>query len=167
MLDKKTLEIFQENILLRDQQYHLEKKLVTLGNLKNQLESEHKKDLMESELNRSSLKEYSNKGFRQSQEIKHLSAKVRSLEASLTKVVRDYEEQIGDIAEKKRLGDKDMSDEMLGLKRLLETRTKELNQLRVSLTAIAHLTPASILLYAYLSLVARLLKNNRIRSLSK
>ncbi|KAL3931340.1 MAG: hypothetical protein SGPRY_001167 [Prymnesium sp.] len=112
-----------------------------LQKCKRMLEEENKKLRREVQLNEQSVKEYAKQGFRQSKEIKELSAKVKSLERSLSASVRDFEREKDSItqADRKKIAEAELDS--AGLRQLVRgdgvrLKTKELGHIKRLATVI-------------------------------
>lgn len=97
---------------------------------KRQLEEECQKLKMEVQINAEKEKGYAKEGHRQQKEIKQLQTKVKSLERSLSQVVRDFEKEHELRAEKVRKELEEATLDAAGLRQLVKLKNKELRNIK-------------------------------------
>jgi len=97
---------------------------------KNQLQEECRRLQMEVVINAEKEKGYASDGHRQQKEIKQLHAKVKSLERSLSQVVRDFEKEHELRAEKMRKELEEATLDAAGLRQLVKLKNKELRNIK-------------------------------------
>ena len=124
-LDASTKKILFENRRMAEELRLQVGETDELQKAKKALEEETKKLRREVALNEQSVKEYAKQGFRQSKEIKELSAKVKSLERTLSTSVQQFERERDQLAQadKRQLAEVELDTQ--GLRQLVRLKTKE------------------------------------------
>jgi hypothetical protein len=97
---------------------------------KNILDGGNKKLKMEVMINQEKEKAYASEGHRQNKEIKQLQAKVKSLERSLSQVVRDFEKDYEARAEMTKKELEEQTLDAAGLRQLVKLKNKELRNIK-------------------------------------
>ena len=129
-LDASTKKILFENRRMAEELRLQVGETDELQKAKKALEEETKKLLREVALNEQSVKEYAKQGFRQSKEIKELSAKVKSLERTLSTSVQQFERERDQLAQadKRKLAEVELDTQ--GLRQLVRLKTKEVSHMK-------------------------------------
>mmetsp|Transcript_33961 Transcript_33961/g.56167 ORF Transcript_33961/g.56167 Transcript_33961/m.56167 type:complete len:461 (-) Transcript_33961:310-1692(-) len=129
-LDASTKKILFENRRMAEELRLQVTETDDLQKSKRTLEEENKKLKREVQLNEQSVKEYAKQGFRQSKEIKDLSAKVKSLERYVSSSTREFEKEKDAITQFDRRKMAEMELDSAGLRQLVKIKTKELNNVK-------------------------------------
>jgi hypothetical protein len=129
-LDASTKKILFENRRMAEELRLQVGETDELQKAKKTLEEESKKLRREVALNEQSVKEYAKQGFRQSREIKELSAKVKSLERTLSQSVQMYEKERDSMqqADRRKLAEVELDSQ--GLRQLVRLKTKEVSHMK-------------------------------------
>ena len=129
-LDASTKKILFENRRMAEELRLQVGETDELQKAKKGLEEESKKLRREVALNEQSVKEYAKQGFRQSKEIKELSAKVKSLERSLSHSVASFEKEKGEMAKEDQRKLAEVELDSAGLRQLVRLKSKELTHMK-------------------------------------
>ena len=129
-LDSSTKKILFENRRMAEELRLQVAETDSLQKTKKVLEEEGKKLRREVALNEQSVKEYAKQGFRQSKEIKELSAKVKGLERSLSQSVHQFEKEKDTLSQTggRRLAEAELDTQ--GLRQLVRLKSKELSHMK-------------------------------------
>lgn len=129
-LDSSTKKILFENRRMAEELRLQVSETDELQKAKKALEEESKKLRREVALNEQSVKEYAKQGFRQSKEIKELSAKTKALERTLSQSVQKHERERESSAEadRRRLAEVELDSQ--GLRQLVRLKSKELSHMK-------------------------------------
>jgi len=129
-LDSSTKKILFENRRMAEELRLQVGETDELQKAKKSLEEDTKRLRREVALNEQSVKEYAKQGFRQSKEIKELSAKVKSLERSLSHSVASFEKEKDTLVreDQRRLAEVELDSQ--GLRQLVKLKSKELTHMK-------------------------------------
>jgi len=129
-LDSSTKKILFENRRMAEELRLQVAETDALQKTKKVLEEEGKKLRREVSLNEQAVKEYAKQGFRQSKEIKELSAKVKSLERSLSQSVHQFEREKDTLvqADRRKIAEAELDSQ--GLRQLVRLKSKELSHMK-------------------------------------
>jgi len=129
-LDSSTKKILFENRRMAEELRLQVGETDELQKAKKALEEETKRLRREVALNEQSVKEYAKQGFRQSKEIKELSAKVKSLERTLSHSVASYEKEKDTLVkeDQRKLAEVELDSQ--GLRQLVRLKSKELTHVK-------------------------------------
>jgi len=129
-LDSSTKKILFENRRMAEELRLQVGETDELQKAKKGLEEETKRLRREVALNEQSVKEYAKQGFRQSKEIKELSAKVKSLERSLSTNVASFEKERDTLVkeDQRKLAEVELDSQ--GLRQLVKLKSKELTHMK-------------------------------------
>ena len=129
-LDQSTKKILFENRRMAEELRLQVGETDELQKAKKTLEEETKKLRREVALNEQSVKEYAKQGFRQSKEIKELSARVKSLERTLSQSVQNFEREKDAIAKEDMRKIAEVELDSQGLRQLVRLKTKEVTHMK-------------------------------------
>ena len=129
-LDQSTKKILFENRRMAEELRLQVGETDELQKAKKTLEEDNKKLRREVALNEQSVKEYAKQGFRQSKEIKELSARVKSLERTLSQSVQNFEREKDAIAKEDMRKIAEVELDSQGLRQLVRLKTKEVSHMK-------------------------------------
>ena len=129
-LDSSTKKILFENRRMAEELRLQVGETDDLQKAKKGLEEDTKRLRREVALNEQSVKEYAKQGFRQSKEIKELSAKVKSLERTLSLSVATFEQEKSSLhkEDQRKLAEIELDSQ--GLRQLVKLKSKELTHMK-------------------------------------
>ena len=129
-LDSSTKKILFENRRMAEELRLQVSETDELQKGKKTLEEEAKKLRREVSLNEQAVKEYAKQGFRQSKEIKDLTAKVKGLERSLAHSIAIFEKERETLqqADQRKLAEAEPDSQ--GLRQLVKLKSKELSHMK-------------------------------------
>ena len=129
-LDADTRKIITDNRRMGEELRFQLQTTDELQRAKTQLEEEKTRLAREVGLFTEKEREYAKQGYRQSREIKELQHKVKSLERSLSQVVRDFEKEKEMIILQHKQQVEELKIEESGLRQLVKLKNKELKNIR-------------------------------------
>jgi len=129
-LDSSTKKILFENRRMAEELRLQVGETDELQQAKKGLEEETKRLRREVALNEQSVKEYAKQGFRQSKEIKELSAKVKSLERTLSHSVASFEKERDGLLKEDQRKIAEVELDSQGLRQLVKLKSKELTHMK-------------------------------------
>jgi len=129
-LDSSTKKILFENRRMAEELRLQVAETDALQKTKKVLEEEGKKLRREVALNEQAVKEYAKQGFRQSKEIKELSAKVKGLERSLSQSVHQFEKEKDSLVQTDQRKIAEAQLDSQGLRQLVRLKSKELSHMK-------------------------------------
>lgn len=140
-LDSDTKRILLDNRRMGEELRFQQQEMEILQTEQQQLEDQNKKLARELELFIEKEKEYARLGSRRSRENKDLTAKVKALEGTITKMARDGDRARDELVAKTGGETEDMRLEVHALRQLIKLKNKELRTLkRLSETILSQRT---------------------------